>query len=170
MDADTKLVPSWRVGPRDLATAYDFMHDLAERLTRRIQLTTDGFKVYVEAVESAFGVDIDYAMLQKIYGNDAESEKLYSPAKILSSTMEVILGQPRPQAHIDFVRGTPELDDADVYASVYSPHQRVLKEDREPCGDARHPLHALQLCQDPQVLKGYASDGGRGRESCLVDR
>jgi hypothetical protein len=65
MDADPKLVPSWRVGPRDLATAYDFMHDLAERLTRRIQLTTDGFKVYVEAAESAFGVDIDYAMLQK---------------------------------------------------------------------------------------------------------
>ena len=82
LDADTKLVPAWRVGDRDLATAYDFMHDLADRLTNQVQLTTDGHRPYLEAVESAFGVDIDYAMLIKIYGSD-QTEKRYSPAKCL---------------------------------------------------------------------------------------
>ena len=94
LDADTKLIPSWRVGARDLATAYDLMHDLAERVTSRIQLTTHGFKVYLEAVESAFFEGIDYAMLQKVYGVDPEAERRYSPAKILSSNLEVIKGEP----------------------------------------------------------------------------
>ncbi len=97
IDAETKLVPSWRVGPRDLATAYDFMYDLSERLSRRVQITTDGLKVYLEAIESAFGMDVDYAMLQKVYGADPDGEKRYSPAKILSSTTEVIKGEPNPK-------------------------------------------------------------------------
>ena len=97
LDADTKLVPSWRVGPRDLATAYDFMHDLADRLKNRVQLTTDGFKVYLEAVESAFYPDVDYAMLQKVYGNDPEPQRRYSPAKVLSTNTEVIIGSPNPK-------------------------------------------------------------------------
>lgn len=97
LDADTKLVPSWRVGPRDLGTAYDFMHDLADRIVNRVQLTTDGFKVYLEAVESAFYEGIDYAMLQKIYGSDPNAEKRYSPAKIVSMSLEVIKGTPNPK-------------------------------------------------------------------------
>lgn len=97
IDADSKLVASWRVGQRDLGTAYDFVHDLADRLTQRVQLTSDGFKVYLEAVESAFNLDVDYAMLQKIYGADHEPEKRYSPSKIRSSTMEVIQGNPDPK-------------------------------------------------------------------------
>lgn len=72
------------------------MHDLADRLTHRVQLTSDGFRVYLEAVESAFNLGIDYAMLQKIYGADPNPEKRYSPAKILSST-EVIQGNPDPK-------------------------------------------------------------------------
>lgn len=97
MDADSKLVISWRIGPRDLRTAYDLMHDLAERLTRRVQLTTDGLRVYLEAVESAFNENIDYAMLQKLYGADPQAEKRYSPAKIVSMTTEVIKGDPDPK-------------------------------------------------------------------------
>jgi IS1 family transposase len=98
IDADTKLVPSWRVGPRNLATAYDFLHDLADRVASRIQLTTDGFRVYLEAVESAFNEDIDYAMLQKVYGVDPlADDRRYSPAKIMSSTTEVITGNPNPK-------------------------------------------------------------------------
>ena len=68
LDADSKLVPCWMIGQRDLGSAYTFMHDLAERLSHRVQLTTDGHKPYLEAVESAFGTEIDYAMLVKIYG------------------------------------------------------------------------------------------------------
>lgn len=97
IDADTKLIPTWRVGSRDLATAYDVMRDLAGRLRNRVQLTTDGLKVYLSAVEDAFGADIDYAMLQKVYGADPDGEKRYSPAKILSSTTEAITGDPNPK-------------------------------------------------------------------------
>ena len=97
LDADSKLIISYRVGPRNLATAYDLMHDLAERITNRVQLTTDGFKVYMEAVESAFYGGIDYVMLSKVYGNDPAAEKRYSPAKIVSMTTEVITGDPNPK-------------------------------------------------------------------------
>jgi hypothetical protein len=82
---------------RDLRTAYDFMHDLADRLAHRVQLTSDGYRVYLEAVESAFNLDVDYAMLTKIYGADPQPEKRYSPAKILSSKTEVIQGTPDPR-------------------------------------------------------------------------
>ncbi len=97
IDADTKLVPSWRIGPRDAGAAYELMMDLAERVTGRVQLTTDGFKVYMDAVEDAFGADIDYAMLHKVYGVDSQAEKRYSPATILSTTSVVIRGEPNPK-------------------------------------------------------------------------
>lgn len=73
--ADTKLVPSFMVGKRDFDTARLFINDLASRLAGRVQLTTDGNKVYLEAVEEAFGADIDYAMLQKVYGTSEDEEK-----------------------------------------------------------------------------------------------
>ena len=97
IDADSKMILTWRIGPRDAATAYDLMHDLARRVKSRIQLTTDGFKVYLEAVESAFNLDIDYAMLSKVYGVDPEAERRYSPPIVLSTTTEVITGDPNPK-------------------------------------------------------------------------
>lgn len=97
IDAETKLVPSWRVGPRDLGTAYDFMHDLADRLSSRVQLTTDGFKVYLEAVESAFNLDVDYAILQKIYGADPQPDQRSSPAVCLGCKVDVVAGAPDPE-------------------------------------------------------------------------
>ena len=97
LDADSKLVLSWRLGYRGAATAYPFMQDVASRLRQRVQLTSDGHKVYLDAVEVAFGMDIDYAMLQKIYGADPEPERRYSPAKILSTQLEVIKGDPNPK-------------------------------------------------------------------------
>ena len=73
LDADSKLIVSFRLGDRTLGTAYDFMHDLADRIeTRPIQLTTDGHRVYLEAVESAFNEEIDYAMLQKVYRSNPD--------------------------------------------------------------------------------------------------
>src|ERR1022692_3640765 len=80
LDADTKLVCSWLVGRRDVGCATEFIQDLAGRLANRVQLTTDGHKPYLNAVADGFGEDIDYAMLVKIYGNDSEGEKRYSPA------------------------------------------------------------------------------------------
>jgi IS1 family transposase len=97
IDADTKLVPSWRIGPRDAATAYDLMQDLASRLANRVQLTTDGHKSYLSAVEDAFGGDIDYAMLVKIYGSSGENETRYSPAKCLGGIPTPVTGEPDPK-------------------------------------------------------------------------
>ena len=97
IDADTKLVPSWLVGTRDLDSAYTFMHDLADRMANRVQLTTDGHRAYLEAVESAFNLNVDYAMLQKIYGPDPEPEKRYSPAQCVGCMVKRVSGNPNPR-------------------------------------------------------------------------
>jgi IS1 family transposase len=96
-DADTKLVPSWLVGGRDSDYAMAFMDDLRSRLANRIQLTSDGHKAYLEAVEGAFGGDIDYAMLVKMYGAAPEGEKRYSPAECIGARKERIEGSPDPK-------------------------------------------------------------------------
>ena len=93
---DTKLVPSWLIGSRDSGCAYEFMTDLSERLANRVQMTTDGHKMYLEAVEGAFGADIDYSMLHKLYGADPEPDKRYSPAKCIGVTHQPIMGDPDP--------------------------------------------------------------------------
>jgi IS1 family transposase len=96
-DADTKLVPSWLVGGRDGEYAMAFMDDLASRLARRVQLTSDGHRAYLEAVEGAFGSDIDYAMLVKLYGPSGEGEKRYSPAECIGAVKHRIEGNPDPK-------------------------------------------------------------------------
>ncbi len=96
IDADTKLVPSWLVGERGLDDAYTFVCDVAGRLTNPVQLTTDGHAPYLTAVEGAFGMDIDYAMLIKLYGTEKDEEKRYSPAKCLGTETKVIQGEPDP--------------------------------------------------------------------------
>ncbi len=80
IDADTKLIPSWIIGPRDGVTARIFVNDLADRLADRVQLTSDGLRVYLEAVERAFRGDVVYAQLVKVYSNPTEGQKRYSPA------------------------------------------------------------------------------------------
>lgn len=93
--ADTKLIPCWYVGTRDGGAAYHFIHDLAARLANRVQLTTDGHKAYLGAVEDAFGANIDYAMLVKIYGAAPEGgEVRYSPAQCMGARKAVQSGRP----------------------------------------------------------------------------
>jgi len=95
LDADTKLVPCWFLGERHAGAAYHFMHDLAGRLANRVQLTTDGHRAYLSAVEDAFGCEIDYAMLHKIYGAAPEGgEVRYSPAVCMGTKRAVISGAP----------------------------------------------------------------------------
>jgi IS1 family transposase/predicted HTH domain antitoxin len=100
IDADTKLIPSWAVGRRDGFTAAAFIRDLADRLATRVQLTTDGHKVYLEAVEGAFGNAIDYAMLVKTYEGDSgkptTAERRYSPAVCTGEYKQRITGDPDP--------------------------------------------------------------------------
>lgn len=100
IDADSKLIVSWLVGGRDSEYALAFMDDVAKRLANRVQLTVDGHKPYLEAVEGAFGADIDFAVLQKIYGTVPEALKgRYSPAVCLGARKERIEGNPDP-AHV----------------------------------------------------------------------
>ena len=95
IEADTKLIVSWLVGGRDGEYAMAFMDDLRSRLANRVQLTSDGHRAYLEAVEGAFGADIDYAMINKIYGTSPESAKRrYGPAECIGVRKERIEGDP----------------------------------------------------------------------------
>lgn len=92
--ADTKLIPCWRVGKRDAATAYSFMHDLASRLAHRVQLSTDGNQAYLSAVEDTFGNEIDFGQLIKIYGDGPKPEGRYSPPKCIGARRTKVTGSP----------------------------------------------------------------------------
>jgi IS1 family transposase len=92
--ADTKLLISWYLGARDTDAAYSFVGDLRERLANRVQLTSDGHRPYLTAVDAAFGDDVDYAMLVKIYGADPQAEVRYSPAKCLGADKQPKIGNP----------------------------------------------------------------------------
>ena len=94
IDADSKLIISYLVGGRDSGYAAEFMGDVAERLANRVQLTTDGHRAYLEAVEDAFGDDVDYAMLVKLYGDSGEGK--YSPSECTGTRMAMITGMPNP--------------------------------------------------------------------------
>jgi IS1 family transposase len=96
IDADTKLVPCWTVGPRDQATAHRFMQDVAGRLASRVQLTSDGLKKYLTAVEAAFGGDVDYAMLVKMYGEPRGNaqERRYSGGQCCGAIKGAVCGNP----------------------------------------------------------------------------
>jgi IS1 family transposase len=100
LDADSKLIVSFLVGSRGPSNAYDFMKDVASRLSSRVQLTTDGLYWYLDAVDHAFGIDIDYAQLAKHYGTmptDKASATRYSPARFMGSRKGVIRGNPSPR-------------------------------------------------------------------------
>ncbi len=94
LDSDSKLIISYAVGDRDAGCAHEFMSDVAWRLSRKVQLTTDGLRVYLDAVDDAFGGDIDYAQLIKIYGAERPGEARYSPANIIGVKSEAVCGSP----------------------------------------------------------------------------
>jgi IS1 family transposase len=97
IDADSKFIVSWFIGGRDGDCAKWFIDDLASRLANRVQLTSDGYRAYLEAIESAFGADIDYAMLVKLYGASPDSAKgRYSPAECTGAIKMPIEGRPDP--------------------------------------------------------------------------
>ena len=99
IDADTKLIPSFHVGKRDGDAAMEFITDLAGRLANRVQLTSDGHKPYLEAVEANFGADIDHAQIVKIYGAAAHPPGRYSPADCHGVVKTRVEGRPDP-AHV----------------------------------------------------------------------
>ncbi len=93
--ADSKLVPSWYIGKRDAVSANIFMQDLSKRMKHRVQLTTDGHRAYLDAVENAFGLNVDYSQLVKLYGKDEESREVrYSPPQCIGAKPVKINGNP----------------------------------------------------------------------------
>ena len=96
--ADTKLAPCWHVGGRDGGHSMNFMLNVAARLAHRVQLTTDGHSAYLEAVEGAFGADVDYAMLIKLYGSagSQEDERRCSPPECIGIDIRTVTGEPDP--------------------------------------------------------------------------
>lgn len=95
MCADTKLIPCWLVGRRSATHANKLMEDLASRLNSRVQLRTDGHAAYLDAVERAFGSEIDYAMLVKLYGDDPKDTTRYSQPKCNGAIATTVKGQPK---------------------------------------------------------------------------
>jgi hypothetical protein len=141
IDADTKLVPCWRIGGRNAWNAQHFMYDLASRLANRVQLTTDGHRVYLEAVSLAFGTEIDYAMLVKLYGNDPRGEdSRYSPPEC-----------------IDISTSYAERQNED--APLYPTHQRIQQESGESQVGRRASFHALQLLSRAPDFARHSRDG-----------
>src|SRR2546428_87515 len=94
LDADSKLAVCWHLGLREVEDAQALMNNLASRVKHRFQLTTDGHTAYLEAVEEAFGNDIDYAMLVKLYGKERETEARYSPATCIGTKLQIVEGFP----------------------------------------------------------------------------
>ena len=95
IDADTKLVPAFKIGERNVATATAFVQDVASRMKNRVQISTDGLRAYVDAVERAFGADVDYAQIVKVYGHEETSNnRRYSAPEFVSSDKKVIVGNP----------------------------------------------------------------------------
>ncbi|MGH7116377.1 MAG: IS1 family transposase, partial [Stellaceae bacterium] len=97
IDAETKLVPSWRIGDRGGETATEFVCDLSKRLAHRVQVTSDGHRAYLEAIEAGFGADVDYAQLIKLYGETPHPAGRYSPAQIQGTTTFCCTGKPDPR-------------------------------------------------------------------------
>ncbi|MGE0116628.1 MAG: IS1 family transposase [Dongiaceae bacterium] len=94
IDADTKLIASWMVGDRSGATAKVFIADLASRLANRVQITTDGRNAYLQVIDDAFGIDVDYAILEKVYAVPAEAQTRYSPPVCVGAKQKEVLGRP----------------------------------------------------------------------------
>jgi IS1 family transposase len=94
IDSDSKLIVAYMVGERDAGYATEFMHDVADRIDTRIQLTSDGHRSYLQAVDDAFGGDVDYAQLVKIYGAERPGEARYSPAVCMGAEKHEISGEP----------------------------------------------------------------------------
>lgn len=125
IDAETKRVPSWLVGPRDGGHACAFVTDRASRSANRVQITTDGLRAYVEATEQGFGGEVDYAILHKVYGATPTDEARYSPAECVGCQQRVGAGNPDLAAastsYIERQNLTAEAEPA-----VHPTHERIL--------------------------------------------
>jgi IS1 family transposase len=164
IDADSKLMVSWHVGNREASDAYIFMKDVASRLANRVQLTTDGHKPYLNAVDASFPHGIDYAMIVKMYGTDPEGERRYTPAVCLSAERRVIRGNPdREHINTSYVEKHNQTMRQNMrrYTRLTAGHSK--KFDNHRFATALHFVHYnfARICQTvkstPAMAAGLAS-------------
>ena len=181
LDADTKLVLSHLVGSRTPLSAYQFMEDVASRIQfvdpsrphaaqHRVQVTTDGLVWYYDAVDHAFGANLDYAMQQKEFGGhavDKSAAARYSPSRITSVTTEVIKGNPDPKAHQHVICGEAELDRSDESAPLHAAVEWLQSEAGEPCSGGVIAVFCLQLHPDSPNAQDEPGNGGRRYEQAV---
>ena len=120
VDPQTNVVPTYLVGKRDLPIATAFIADLNARLDNRIQLSSDALAAYVEAVELAFGADVDYGQVVKFYDAEPAGAGRYSPPNVVRAEKTRIVGEPDPQAYLDQHHRKAKLDDANEHAPVHA--------------------------------------------------
>jgi hypothetical protein len=157
LDSDSKLMISWFLwSGRDRQTAYALMQDIRKRVDR-VQLTTDQLSVYMKTVDQAFGIDVDYAQLHKIYAGGGNGR--YSPAESIGCRKVHRHWRSGPIAHQHVARRAFKSDDAHVDASIHRPDECVLAEGRESCGDSVAVFHVVQLRPGPSDTTGDASNG-----------
>ena len=134
IDADTKLVPTFRVAKTAMSkTTTAFMLDVADRMKNRVQISTDGLKAYVEAMDWAFGGNVDYGQIVKTYGTEesVEAQRRYSAPKITASRKEGDLRASRVRSDLDQLCGTPERHHAAAHEAAGPSHARLQQKARE---------------------------------------
>jgi IS1 family transposase len=168
LDADSKLIISYTLGDRSAPTAQAFMQDMASRISSRIQLTTDGYRVYAEATEAAFGADIDYAMLVKIYGASNDSpESRYSPATCIGCRTGILSGSPDPD-HIS--TSYVERQNLSMHgdAPLHPADKRIQQKAGEPWAHGGAIFLPLQLYSDSSDASRDTRNGSRDYGSHVV--
>ncbi len=165
IDSDTKLFPSFLVGKRTARNTNEFVRDVESRLRNRVQISTDGMRMYVDAIAAAFGAHgVDYAQIVKSYEADPIGEGRYSPPRVTSTEKTPIFGAPIAEdvstSYVERRNLTPPHVDAPLNAS----DQRVQQEAGEPLRGRRTPRRALQLRPPSLDAAHQARDGGRCRE------
>ena len=145
MDAKTKLVASYLVGKRTGENAVQLMRDLQFRVKNRIQITTDGFRPYIEAVEKSFGRNVDFAQLVKVYSGDEKTRARYSPSEIVSAYPATIMGKPKQSRISTSYIERQKLNHEDANAQVYATNQRVFQEADQYKGGSFIAFCALQF-------------------------
>ena len=148
--ADTKIVPSWRVGDRSGETAIDFMDDLRSRLANRVQLTSDGHRAYLEAVEGAFGGDVGLCPACETVRRSPGGAEALQPGCLCWSAQAPRRGAARSGPCLHQLRRAEQPDHADVDPPFHSVDQCIQQEDREPRAQRGAPFHALQLLPTAQ--------------------